>query len=273
MKLRNRLVVVSASVVALCLALGALALAADAISGAPPMPPAPKVSTFAPAEDLAGQIDRYIKALDGIAASEDEYKDAVSDSTNKVANDANAIVVIALALGLSDQESKYKAQAGGLIKVGQELAATKDYASAKKGVAALKEAAAGKGAAKADLKWEKVASLPALMKEVPFINTPLKRLVKGANFKKKAKDTAGYTAAIAAIAQGSIADTSEAKNAEQVKQWYGFSMAMRDHAGALNAAIHKADEPAAAEAMKKLAQSCEDCHAVFHPGVKVDAEK
>ena len=39
----------------------------------------------------------------------------------------------------------------------------------------------------------------------------LKRLVKGANFKKKAKDTAGGSAAIAAIAQGSMADISEAK--------------------------------------------------------------
>ena len=50
-----------------------------------------------------------------------------------------------------------------------------------------------------------------------------------------------------------------------MKQWYKFSAAMRDDAGAVNAAIHKGDEPAAAKAMKKLAQSCDDCHAVFHP--------
>ena len=43
---------------------------------------------------------------------------------------------------------------------------------------------------------------------------------------------------------------------------------MRDDAGAVNAAIHKGDEAAADEAMKKLAQSCDDCHAVFHPEVK-----
>ena len=234
--------------------LGVLAVAAEkAIGDAPPMPPAPKVSTFAPAEDLANQVDQYIKDLEKIVATEDEYKDSISESTNKVANDANTLVVIALALGLHDQESKYKAQAGALIKAAQQLAATKDYASAKKGVAILKEAAAGKGDADVELKWQKVASLPELMKEVPLINTKLKRLVKGANFKKKAKDTAGYTAAIAAIAQGSMADISEAKDAEQVKQWYGFSAAMRDHAGAVNAAIHEADEPAAAEAMKKLA--------------------
>ena len=40
------------------------------------------------------------------------------------------------------------------------------------------------------------------MKQVPLINTRLKLNLKGKKFKKKAKDTAGYTAVIAAIAQG-----------------------------------------------------------------------
>ena len=70
-----------------------------------------------------------------------------------------------------------------------------------------------------ELKWEKVAALPELMKQVPIINNPLKRNIKPEKFKKKAKDTAGYTAVIAAIAQGSMADLSETKNPEQVKQW------------------------------------------------------
>ena len=108
------------------------------------------------------------------------------------------------------------------------------------------------------------------MKEVPVINTKLKRYVKGANFKKRAKQTAGYTATIAAIAQGSMPDTSATKSPAQVPQWYGFSAAMRGHAGDVNAAIHKGNEPAAAEAMKKLQQSCDDCHAVFHPEAKVE---
>ena len=108
------------------------------------------------------------------------------------------------------------------------------------------------------------------MKQVPLINTKLKRNIKPEKFQKKAKDTAGYTAVIAAIAQGSVADLSETKNPEQVQQWYKFMTAMRDDAGEVNAAIHQRNEPAAAKAMKKLAQSCEDCHAVFHPGVKIE---
>jgi cytochrome c556 len=60
-----------------------------------------------------------------------------------------------------------------------------------------------------------------------------------------------------------MADTSKAKNPAQVEQWYKFSIQMRDHAAALNAAIHAHDPHAADKSMKKLAQSCDDCHDVF----------
>ena len=230
-------------------------------SDMPAAPEAPEVSTFAPAEDLANEADRYIEELERCVADEEDY----NDSKNKIAQDSNTLIVIALALGLHDRPSKYKDSAGALIKAAREVAAAKDFEAAKKAVATVKDAADGKGEAGTKLKWEKVASLPELMKQVPLINTKLKRYVKPKYFEKRAEKTIGYTAVIAAIAQGSLADTSEAKDAEQATQWYGFSAAMRDAAGAVNAAIHDGDEPAAAAAMEKLNQSCEDCHAVFHP--------
>ena len=113
-------------------------------------------------------------------------------------------------------------------------------------------AATGSGTPGGELKWEKAASLPDLMKQVPMIHTKLKLFVKGKYFKKKARDTAGRSAAIAAIAQGSIADTSATKAAGQVKQWQTLMAAMRDDAGAVNAAIHAGDQPATTAAMKKL---------------------
>jgi hypothetical protein len=223
---------------------------------------APKVSAFAPAKDLASQAEWYIKDLEKIVASEDEYK----DGGEKIAKEANTLVVVALCLGLHDEDSKYKESAGAVVKAAQDLAAAKDYASAQKAVAAVKAAAESKSDVK--LKWEKVATLPELMKQVPVINSKLKLNIKGSKFASKAKDTAGYTAVIAAIAQGSMADTSATKGDDQVKQWKEFSAAMRDDAGAVNAAIHKGDEEAAGKAMKKLAQSCDDCHDVFHKGDK-----
>lgn len=230
-------------------------------AGSAEMPPAPKVSTFAPAEDLARQADQYLKALGASVASEEEYK----DDQETIAKDANTLIVIALALGLHDQENRYKAQAGDLMTAAQAVAATKDYASAKTAIAALQAAAQGQGQADVALKWEKVASLPELMKQVPLVNTKLKRYVKPEKFKKKARDAAGLAAVIAAIAQGSMPNASDTKKPGEVEKWYGFMAAMRDHAGAVGAAIHQRDEPAAAKAMKNLQQSCEDCHAVFHP--------
>jgi hypothetical protein len=230
---------------------------------------APKVSTYAPAEDLAHQVGQYVKSMKSVVADEQEYK----DSEGKVVRDAGTLAIIALALGLHDQDNKYKANAGAIIKAAQAVAATKDYESAKKAVAALEVVVTKGGTAGGDLKWEKTASLPELMKQVPMIHTKLKLYVKGSSFKKKAKDTAGYTAVIAAIAQGVIADTSATKNAEQIKLWTKFSEAMRDDAGDVNAAVHKGDEAAAAKAMKKLNQSCEDCHAVFKPDVAAEGKK
>ncbi len=224
---------------------------------------APKVSTFAPAKDLEQQADKYLKAMKDTVASEQDYKDA----EGKIGRDSNTLVVIVLALGLHDEDNKYKAAAPAIMKAAQDVAATKDYAGAKKAVEALDEVVAKNAKADGELKWAPVAALPELMKQVPMINTKLKLTMKGKNFTKKAKDSQGHTAVIATIAQATIADTSMTKNAEQVKQWQKFSNAARDDAAAVNAAIHKADQKAADAAMTKLNQSCEDCHAVFKPDV------
>ncbi|MFZ1936192.1 MAG: hypothetical protein WCB27_14980 [Thermoguttaceae bacterium] len=241
----------------------------------------PKVSTFAPAEDLARQADKYLDSLKNTVASKEEYE----DSEGKVGREANTLAIIDLALGLHDKDNKYKDKAPALIRAAQDVAATdlieaaqdvakaKKYAAAKKAVAALDKVASADGKPGGNLKWEKVASLPDLMKQVPMVNTKLKFALSKTNFKKKAKDSAGYTAVIAAIAQGVIADTSATKNAEQVKLWQKFSKAMRDHAGAANAAIHQGDPAATDKAMTKLNQSCEDCHAVFKPGVAANGKE
>ena len=205
-------------------------------------------------------MPEYIEDLEDVVQTEEDY----NDSEDKIAKSANTLVVIALALGLHDEDNKYKASAAALIKAAQDLAATQDYASAKAGVAAVKAATAPQGGDGAELKWEKVAALPALMKQVPLINTKLKRYTTEKRFESKAEDTVGFSAVIAAIAQGTIADTSQAENAQQVQQWYGFSVQMRDAAAAVNSAIHALDEDATKDAMAQLQKSCDDCHAVFH---------
>ena len=102
------------------------------------------------------------------------------------------------------------------------------------------------------------------MKAVPLVNNRLKRNVRETRFKKAAKDNAGDSATLAVIAQGSMADTSEAKTPEQEKQWYKFCEEMRDNAAAVNKAVRAADLAATTKAVEVLAKNCDNCHEVFH---------
>jgi len=232
-------------------------------------PSAPKVSTFAPAKDVAAQIDRYVGQLEESVQSEDEFKEAEA----KLAKDANTLVLLGLAAGLHDEDIKYKEAAPGLVKAAQALTKAKGFAAAKEGVAAVKKALESKEGNPVELKWVKSASLPDLMKQVPLVNSRLKRNLRGEKLKSKAKDNAGDAATLAVIAQGSMADTSEAESADQVPKWYGFCVQMRDAAAALNKAVREKDAKGAEKAMSALNQSCDDCHNVFHKVEKKEEEE
>jgi hypothetical protein len=235
-----------------------------------PMPKTPPVSAFAPTDDLTAQAKEYLVSLKKSLAEKDDYE----VYKEKIAKEANTLAVIALALGLHDKgdpkDNPYQANAGAMIHAAQRLAATKDYAAAKSALAKLQAAAAAKPDKAAKMKWEKVASLPELMKQVPTIHTKLKRNLKESRFKKKAKQSAGYTAVLAAIAQGAMPDLSAAKTPEQVGQWYKFTEEMRKLSAEVNKAIRASDQPAAAAAQKKLQKNCEDCHAVFKPDAVIE---
>ncbi len=224
-------------------------------------PYAPPVSSFAPAEDLTAQLSEYVEDLEKTLVSESEYTDRQASA----AQDASTLAVIALALALHDEDNPHRANAAAIIKAAQQLAEAGDYAAATQALAAVKEAVASQTDPPGELKWEPVASLEHLMKEVPLVNTSLKRYTAGSRFESRAKQSAGFTAVLAAIAQASLADTSEAQNDEQAEQWRQFCIQMRDAAGAVGAGIRAQDREATEAAMQRLAQSCDDCHEVFHP--------
>jgi hypothetical protein len=234
-----------------------------------PMPKVPAVSTFAPAEDLIYQAQEYVKDLNKLLADKADYE----VFQEKIGKEANTMAVIALALGLHDQVHPYQPRAGAMLKAAQELAVTKDFAAAKAALAKLTDSMAGKGIHTTELKWEKVASLPELMKQVPTVNTKLKRNLKGERFKRKIKESAGYSAALAVIAQGAMPDLSPAKNTEQIREWYAFTEQMRNAAAEVNRAIHSGDRAAATETQKKLQKNCEDCHAVFKPDAVIEDQE
>lgn len=229
-------------------------------AGVEPIPPDAPVSAYAPAADLVGQVDYFVERLTDAVESEEEY----NDSKDQITKDANTLILLALALGLHDQDNQHKASAGALMKAAQDAAGAADFAAAKTAVEAVVAAAKSEDPSGAELKWEKAASLPELMKQVPTVNTRLKRYIKGTRFESKAEDTAGYSATLAVIGQGSIPNVGETEKPDEAEKWRQFCLQMRDAAGRLNAAIHAQDRGAADVAMDALQQSCDDCHAVFH---------
>jgi hypothetical protein len=227
-------------------------------TAAPVEPPAPpKVSTFAPAEDLVAQADKLAETLDTDTATEEAFKDA---DTN-IARNANLLALTAVALGLHDQDNKYKPNAGAVYEAATKLAAAKGFAAAKPAAAELKAATEGKGKAGASqqLKWSDAPALTLLWPQAESLKT---NLPTDKTYKKRLKNAPRNSATIAVIGQAAVL-MPETKTPEETKQWIDFAVEMRDAAAALNAAAHAKDEKAVVAARDKLDKNCNDCHAVF----------
>jgi hypothetical protein len=219
-----------------------------------------KPSGYAPAGDLADQMDSYLDRLSEALASQSDYDEA---KQSRVLKDANTLAALALVLGMHDEPSKYRDSAPAIIKGAQTLAdKNEDFAAAAKALADIKQSAAGSGKT-GELVWGDVAALSSLMKQVPVVNGGLKRSLDPARFKKLSKGAAEQSATLAALAQAAIFDTSAVADPSDEGRWKEFCIEMRDAAGAVNAAAHALDQPAAAAAHKRLAKSCDICHAVF----------
>ncbi len=239
------------------LAVLALTLAAQQTASAVDLPKAPPVSQFAPAEDIIAKLDYYVERVLDDVADPEEY----ADSQAKVKKDADTIAALALALGLHDQDNKYKAAAPAIIAAANKIAAATEFAAAKAAGDELSAALTSKGDP-SSLKWQKVASLKELMEQVPLINSSLKRGLR--RFEREAEDIGVDAAALAVLAQASMANYDETDNPNAADQWFAFCAAMRDAAAKINKAAHEGNEDAVNAAVEEMTKACDDCHAVFH---------
>jgi len=225
-----------------------------------PQPPAPpKISTFAPADELAGQLRTYLTEMQSDLEKPADYPATGS----KITKDANTVVILALHLGLHDEPNDFKAKAPAIIAAAKKLAATTDYEPAKSAYAELKQAAEGAGGESGELAWKRIASLGQLMKQVNVINAKLRRSTRGSRLKSTAEESTRLATVLAAIGQASIYDTHEVKDPSKLGEWYELAAGMRDAAAALNRAIKTADEKVTADALKNLDQNCTKCHTAF----------
>jgi cytochrome c556 len=221
----------------------------------------PPVVKVAPHADLLGQVDFFIGRVEESLADPAAFDLAKQARTLK---DANTLAVLALVLSQSDADFPEKSSMPALLKSAQSLASVgSDAAKAKTALTEIQAARAGKSPSDQSVKWERVASLPALMKQVPLIHAGLKRGVAPARLKKTTEQSAGQAAALAAIAQASLFDDEYAKNPEDAAAWKKFCAEMRDAAGEVNSAVHAGDQTRVDAGMKSMLESCEACHAKF----------
>ena len=231
-------------------------------------PQVPKISRFAPAEDLISQVDFFIKRVEDSLADPADFDPAKQSRTLK---DGNTLAALALLLAAHDENHAIKASMPSMLKSAQDLAAAGDNSQeAGEALAKIKRArspsAEPADAANPRADWtkvEKVASLPALMKQVPLIHTGLKRGVEPNRLARQAAHSAGQAATLAAIAQAALLDHELAKTPAEVELWVKLCADMRDAAGEVNSAVHAQDQGRVAAGMKRLTVSCDECHAKF----------
>lgn len=222
---------------------------------------APKVSAFAPADDLAALVGDYVEDIGAIVGDESVF--ASDDGRQRLTDYAAALEVVALALALSDEEHDLKKSAGALLQSADELGAAKDRQAAQAALDKIEAAAAGRAQAASPekLSWKKVAPLGALMNQVTAADTQLRRGLR--RLERRPESVHQPAALLAVIAQEAMHDPPEGAEGEKLAAWRKYCSQMRDAAGELNRAAHAKDTAAATAAVAKLQQSCDACHETF----------
>jgi hypothetical protein len=233
----------------------AIASAAALIANPPAPPP---MSSVIPADDLVAAAKQYVQELEAATADEKTF----TASGDKIARDANTLIVIALVLSKHDSQHALKSSAAALIAPAKTLAKAKDLAAAQADVAKLKSALEGKAEAVAEPNWEKLASLGKVMTQVTNLNTKLRNSLRRLD-PRKTDENARNATVLAAIGQSIIYDTHEVKDDKLLPQWYSMSAEMRDAAAELSRAVRAGDKDRATAASTRIQKNCDACHEVF----------
>ncbi len=217
-------------------------------------------STYAPAKDLATQIDDLIGKIESDLEDKEEFG---KDQKERIELNASALASVALVLGKHDEKNEYQKVAPELVSTANKLVyASRDFDRATAALAAVKESLKSSGDA-SELKWKVVGDTAALMRQVPVVNNSLRRGVTSRRFSRSVDKTAGLAAQLAAISQITSFDTDYCEDEEQEELWRKTSFMMRDGSAEVLAAVRKGDQEAAKSALEKVVKSCDACHKTF----------
>jgi hypothetical protein len=218
-----------------------------------------KPSAYAPAADVAGQMELFVRQMEMDLASETDYGD---EQKERIAKDANTLIALAQVMGNHDQEHALRKAAPAVLAAAGKLAdASGEFSQAKTALAAVKQAM--QSAQGGEVSWDAVADLSLLMKQVPIVNNRLRAGVASKRFDRTIDQTAGLAATLAAIAQVSLHNTAYCSSKDEESTWARICADMRNAAAEVNAAVRKKDQATARIGLEKVVKTCDACHADF----------
>lgn len=240
---------------------------------------AAKAVPLPPVEDLTTQIEEYIIKMGESLEFLDGSPRYVADSGD-IVRDANALALIALALGLAETDSKYKKSAAHIILATQNLAAAQTLEEGQKAYKALQASLAYTETGK-PLSWsDKVSNLTPAMKALPNLSSAIKRVTNTPRklaliSDKSLNQVFAQTATMAVISQGTIPNVTETTKPDAIAEWKKHCEEFRDAAIKVNAVTRQyakdrndekdPDYAVFDAAFKAMITSCDDCHKEFYP--------
>jgi len=240
-----------------------------------------------PLDDLTAQIDEYMTVIARDLARLDGSIRYVEDAVN-IVRDVNGLALVALAVGLANDDSKYKRAAPHIIAAARRLAAAQNFNDGNAALTALQAALTNTSDA-APLSWsDKVSELGPAMQALPNLSSAVNRLagaesrfntvMAAANprMEQARQQVIAHLAGLAAISQGSIPNVVQSDRPDAVEEWKKYCEEFRDYAIKVNAIAHQFIQERAAgggttnfatfnTAFRAMAESCDDCHRAFYP--------
>ena len=246
-----------------------------------------------PLADLTLQVDEYIATIRRDLDSLDGSPNYVANAAN-VVRDASGLALVALAIGLADDDSQYKRAAPHIIAATRALTAAQNITEGRAAFAALEAALTNTSDAE-PLSWSnKIADLGPVQRVLPHLSSTVNRLTDTpAKFNALAvprndaalarqRQVLAHLAGLAAVAQGGIPNVVQTEKPDAVDDWIRYSEEFRDHALKVNAAAHQFIQGRVAEenpdwqiyrtAFLAMTESCDNCHRAFYPSAVGQAE-
>ncbi len=221
--------------------------------------------------DMEGVFEGYVAKL-GRDVEDLESNPDYAEASSALQRDVNVMILLAMAIGQSPEEGKYKDHAASIIEAGRKVIAATPVDEATAAVGDLQKALDAP-ADSSTVTWEKAAHLSPLMKKaLPNLTTEIKRLgrnektlLRGSNLEK----VTGASAAMTVIALGCRPNVEETAAPTEEKLWleycdtlYEASLKLNQEANALKSKTGSFDD--FSKALKTMDATCgSTCHKTF----------